>query len=175
MLHLISHVHLASFAIMPPRHLKYSTVLSEYQTLSVSYYTIRDYQWWRLWVRTACSMGRHLEHFRSKHSHLRDTLREHQNCSIINMENGMFVWHMDCSQPVSHRHLIAKAPVPGQSTCDLLWHQDRSFPYTHTSTNHRCDINFVSRALPCNTHCITWHLLELKAKYQALLHVPLTQ
>ena len=42
-LHLNSRVHLASFAIMPYRQLKYSKVLSEYQHLQVSYYYNKDY------------------------------------------------------------------------------------------------------------------------------------
>ena len=158
------------------------TILSEYQTLfcyQLLIIKIEIFTLVKTWIRTACSLGHHYEHFKSTHRrHLRDTLQEHQHCSIINMANGTSQWHMDCVQTVSRRHLIAKAPNPGQSTWDMLRHHDRGFPpvpHTNSSTNHRCDINFVSRALSCNTHCITWYILELKAAYQALFHGPFTQ
>jgi len=95
-LHLISRVHLASFAIMPPKHFNYST--QSYLNIKlyfISFLSLNSTfsQWLRLWVRTARSLGRHYEHFRRKHRrHLRDTLEEHKNCSIINMENGMSLW-----------------------------------------------------------------------------------
>jgi hypothetical protein len=56
-------VHLASTAIMPPKQLKYST--QSYLNIKLYFVTrflllnSRFSQSWRLWVRTACSLGRH--------------------------------------------------------------------------------------------------------------------